>query len=221
MKKLHLICHQCGSSGSVQVDITDEGYYEALCPNGHQLQFVLQQQLFEILFQMALHGIIDGHYREAVTSFASAMERFYEFYIKFISRKDGISKKDIDEAWKPIGKASERQLGAFIFTYLSENKLAPRLISNKWTEFRNDIVHKGAIPKREKVIEYGQAVLEIIEPLLNELKRKYPDHIRANVFEHQLELNLKHCAHGGGICWFTFQSLSTTVYTIETPLRKS
>lgn len=46
-----------------------------------------------------------------------------------------MSKKEIDDAWKPLGKASERQLGAFIFTYLNERKVAPRLLSDKWTKF--------------------------------------------------------------------------------------
>jgi hypothetical protein len=207
--KLNLHCYECRSSEPIQVDITDQGYYEATCPKGHQLQYILQQQLFEILFQIALYAIIDGYYREAVTSFASSLERFYEFYVKFISNKNGLTKKDIDDGWKPLSKASERQLGAFVFTYLNECKVAPRLINNKWTEFRNSVIHKGTIPKREEVVQYGQAVLNVLEPVLNELKLKYPNEIRASVLAHQLSVSKKNGNTEGGICWFTFVSLST------------
>lgn len=207
--KLNLFCYECGSSEPVKVDLADGGYYEAICPNGHVLKYILQQQQFEILFQMAMHAICDGYYREAVSSFASSLERFYEFYIKFISEKNGIPKKLIDEAWKPISKLSERQLGAFVFTYLNERRIAPALIADKWTTFRNEVIHKGSIPKREKVVEYGQAVLEVIEPILNELKVMYPEQIRLNVIMHKFEVSQQHGFTESGICWFTFVSLST------------
>ena len=35
---------------------------------------------FELLFELGINALIDGYPREAVSSFASALERFYEFF---------------------------------------------------------------------------------------------------------------------------------------------
>ena len=65
-----------------RVEICDDGKYEVTCTRGHKETVILQQQKFEILFEIGAHAIIDGYYREAVSSFAASLERFYEFSIK-------------------------------------------------------------------------------------------------------------------------------------------
>jgi hypothetical protein len=57
--------------------------------------------------------------------------------------------------------------------YLLEVGSKPTLLSNNKTEFRNDVIHKGEIPSREKAIAYGQAVLDVIRPHLILLRTTY------------------------------------------------
>ncbi|WP_238149350.1 hypothetical protein [Arsenophonus endosymbiont of Aleurodicus floccissimus] len=66
------------------VEFKNDGRYEITCQNGHSSITFLQQQKFEILFDIGACAIIDGYYREAVSSFTSALERFYEFFIKVV-----------------------------------------------------------------------------------------------------------------------------------------
>ena len=50
----------------------------------------------------------------------------------------------------------------------------PQLLSTTKTEFRNDVIHKGRIPSRDEAINYGQAVLDVIRPILKQVRKKYP-----------------------------------------------
>ncbi len=75
------------------INIRDDGIYEATCPEGHKTYTLLQQLLFEVLFDIGAYAITDGYYREAVSSFTASLERFYEFYVKVISLKYGVSPK--------------------------------------------------------------------------------------------------------------------------------
>src|SRR3989337_476368 len=110
------------------VDIRDDGLYEITCQNGHTTITALQEQKFEVLFDIGAHAIFDGYYREAVSSFISSLERFYEFYIKVISREQNVSPEEFNQCWKMVARHSERQLGAFICLYLFENKKSPNVL---------------------------------------------------------------------------------------------
>ena len=139
------------------------------CPKGHQTITVLTQQNFEVLLALGTYAIVDGYYREAVSSFASSLERFYEYYIKVIAIKHGVSTDELKNAWDKIGKQSERQLGSFIFSYLLENKKAPDVLPSKKVEFRNEVIHKGLIPTRTKAEEFGVIVLQLIRSHYSQL----------------------------------------------------
>ncbi len=73
------------------VELRDDGRYEFTCENGHTTVTVLQEQKFEVLFDLGAHAILDGYYREAVASFTSSLERFYEFFIKAALFENDIS----------------------------------------------------------------------------------------------------------------------------------
>ena len=60
--------------------LADDGRYEVRCQAGHLNTVFLDNVKFELLFEMGLNALIDGYPREAVSSFASSLERFYEFY---------------------------------------------------------------------------------------------------------------------------------------------
>ena len=158
--------------------VNNDGLYKVNCHKGHQSLTVIDNINFEILFDYSINAIADGYYREAVSSFTSAMERYYEFFIKVVLKASGNSFSDIDNIWKTISHQSERQLGAYVIlysqTFLEESDL---LNNNKETKFRNSVIHKGYIPSKDEAVNFGNRVMEIIEGSLIKLKSKYPKEV--------------------------------------------
>ena len=72
-------------------------------------------------------------------------------------------------------KQSERQIGAFYILQLLEFGETKFIISDKWINFRNKVIHQGYIPKSDEAIDYGQYILSIIDLILIELKNKNPE----------------------------------------------
>lgn len=193
MMLLDLICFDClmeqvnkGVSKDVGSEpimtpfepVNNDGLYKVNCHKGHQSLTVIDNINFEILFDYSINAIADGYYREAVSSFTSAMERYYEFFIKVVLKASGNSFSDIDNIWKTISHQSERQLGAYVIlysqTFLEESDL---LNNNKETKFRNSVIHKGYIPSKDEAVNFGNRVMEIIEGSLIKLKSKYPKEV--------------------------------------------
>lgn len=165
-----------------RVEFKDDSYYELTCSSGHTTATVLQQHKFEILFDIGAHAILDGYYREAVSSFTSSLERFYEFSIRVILEKCSESDDLFLAAWKKVSSQSERQLGAFIFLWASMFKEDPSLLSQGMTTFRNEVIHKGKIPTKEEAMKYGDAVLEAIIPKMKALQEVLPDQVGSSIF---------------------------------------
>ena len=124
---------------------------------------------------------MDGYYRDAVASFSSSLERFYEFYIASILFKNGVSDNDIAENWKTVSNSSERQFGAFAFVYLLEEKIVPpgiesvkpkELGGKQFKNFRNNIIHRGDIPNKEQALCFGQTILDYIVPIFFSISEK-------------------------------------------------
>jgi hypothetical protein len=67
--------------------LTDDGTYEVRCGRGHISSVRLLNAKFELLFEMGLNALVDGYGREAVSSFAASLERFYEFYWRCVTRQ--------------------------------------------------------------------------------------------------------------------------------------
>ena len=166
------------------VEFRDDGRYEVTCPKGHKSVTILQQQKFEVLFDIGAYAIVDGYYREAVSSFTSSLERFYEFFVKAVLLNKGIDEQVFKKTWKLVASHSERQLGTFIFIYTTEFGTPPTLLSNRKVQFRNEVIHKGKIPTRQEALDYGQAVLDVIRPILKQVKEKYPEGVQKTVFQH-------------------------------------
>lgn len=188
--RLPLICMKCFDEAGkpdhccYPAILQDNGLYEVTCRKGHKTATCLQQQKFELLFELAANAILDSYYREAVTSFTSAAERFYEFYLRVSAAKQGLSHDILSKAWGKISAQSERQYGAYVFLYTVENHSLPPLLSNNHIQFRNDVVHKGKIPSREETIAYGNAVLDVISPVLTQLKTRDHEHVMTIVQQH-------------------------------------
>lgn len=177
--KLQMLCHECLpndplvgigiADAFMDVELTHEGSYLCQCPKGHRFITHLQNEHFQMLFELATVAISDGYYREAVTSYTAALERYYEYCIRVFCVAQDVDLNIIDATWKHVGKLSERQFGAYAFLYATAFKKAPVVLTNKRTEFRNDVVHKGHIPNATQALEYGESVREIICASLTEL----------------------------------------------------
>lgn len=181
--RLYLSCLRCAFDPAVlkrkplavqrqyAVLYNEDGVYQFPCDEGHQVAIVLQAPRFAVLAEVALQAIIDGYFREAISSFAAALERFYEYYLRVLAIKNGVSTDSFDDAWEELKSSSERQLGAFVLAYTLENRSAPLL--PKIAPSRNRVVHKGEIPTEQKAFEFGQTVIDFIHPLLGDLKIRY------------------------------------------------
>ena len=148
----------------------DIGSYEFTCARGHQFIATSQTLRFENLFDIGSHAILDGYFREAVTSFAASLERFFEFYVEVFSHQQGLDHLTYEKAWKLIRNQSERQYGAYVFAYLARNRKLPAVLSDDNVAVRNAVVHKGKIPSRAEALTFGQNVMDIVLPEIKELR---------------------------------------------------
>jgi hypothetical protein len=110
--KIPMMCTTCfqneqdGVKSVESLDLNDRGRFKITCQNGHTSIVFLNHQKFQILFEIGINAIIDGYYREAVSSFTSSLERFYEFFSKVICITRGIEWTAIEETWKNVSKQS-------------------------------------------------------------------------------------------------------------------
>ncbi len=180
-------------------EIRDDGLYSLTCNKGHTVTTVIQEQKFEILFDFGAMALIDGYFREAITSIAAALERFYEFYITATCLKHEIDLTKFQDTWRHVSSQSERQFGAYLFTYLIDhNGETPPIIDNErpdidgftkkniktWKEFRNAVVHKGYIPSIAETLAYGNIVYSHLNNLISDLKNRSSDAVKKLTFYH-------------------------------------
>ena len=202
--RLRIPCMACfradgrPSDEAVSVEIRDDGLYVASCSRGHVTLTAIQAQKFEILFDSGAMALLDGYPREAVASMAAALERFYEYCVLVICLKHGVAHEAFVNAWAAVTRQSERQLGAFLFLYLLQNKkpldrsivdarpaaTADARNRRSWTEFRNHIIHQGYIPSSEEVLGYGDLVYQFIYRLIGELRTTCSESMEQATFLH-------------------------------------
>ena len=177
--KLPLVCSECMHNDSAAniiavTGIRDDNCYEVKCPKGHTAFVILQQQRFEILFQLGAYAIVDGYYREAISSFTSSLEQFYECFIRAVLIERGETTENIQSAWKRVAAQSERQLGAYMFLHLRETGAVPKLLTQTNVELRNAIIHKGQFASRDDAMGYGEEVLGILRLGVQRVRENYP-----------------------------------------------
>jgi hypothetical protein len=163
---------ELGGNESYFLEINDENIYEYECQRGHKSFSQLSEEKYVLLFDLASLALLDGYAKEAVSTFASAYERFVEFCIKVICINKSIAFEDFLKTWKNMIKQSERQIGAFYILQLLEFGETKYVIADKWVNFRNKVIHQGYIPKSTEAIEYGQYILTMIDLITGELKCK-------------------------------------------------
>jgi hypothetical protein len=185
--RILITCQKCenlkdhsGGAGFVlySTDLLDEGFVKLHCENGHHTLMTINAHKFELLAEVGMNAIVDGYRREAVSSFSSALERFQEFYIRVAATSKNLPVETVNAAWKPVSRQSERQLGAFIFVHTLTEGTPPPMLASKCAEFRNDVIHKGAIPTEQEATNYAQAVIDVINPTLGILRAQHASAVR-------------------------------------------
>lgn len=173
---LRLFCPICAKavadkkleSASVEVPSpmvrpSEDGCYDVKCGLGHESQVYVRNLKFELLFDMGIHALYDGYPREAVSCFASSLERFYEFFWRVEQARFEVPEDEVDRSWKALAKQSERQLGAYVAARLTLSQEAPNLPNpNTHVKLRNRVIHQGYIPTAEEAIDFGDFVLDLI-----------------------------------------------------------
>ncbi|MDD3392224.1 MAG: hypothetical protein PHE54_01640 [Bacilli bacterium] len=170
-----LLCSKCVSeyknkkSGKVfyKVQVKDDGLYDFICDNGHNVKVMLHNKKYEILFDSGILAYFDGYYREAISSIATSFERFLEYCILIFIINLNNNYKYFYETWKYVSNSSERQLGAFYFLYLSCIKKSPPKFEK--IEFRNKVIHKGYIPTKIETYDYIKYIYEVINKISKEI----------------------------------------------------
>jgi hypothetical protein len=198
--KITVHCVACANEGrglvNGRVPFSDDLVLEFACPNGHRTLISLQAHRYDVLLSVATDAIIDGCHMEAVSAFNSALERFYEFYLRYRASCNGLASSDFDKAWDHLAKQSERQLGAFILEFLFHKKCVPDLIYNNrvrkgpggnCVEFRNAVIHKGQYPREDEVLAFGQHVLDFVVPILQSIQKERPDIIAEMIRDQVVE----------------------------------
>ncbi len=197
-------CQVCKDAGFIANDsrqwasITDGRVYEYSCEHGHCTILNHQAYEFQVLFEIGCQAILDGYHREAVASFNSALERFYEFYIRAILISRSSAQSESESCWRVVKSSSERQLGAFTYVYLVEEGVAPLALDElpvgntrkkQFKSFRNNVVHGGTIPTREQALSFGQIVLDFIVPIYRNLSYKVIKGTEENLMWKVFDLN--------------------------------
>lgn len=164
------------------VHVQDHNLYRATCPEGHQLLALLDNHPFELLFQSGLEALVDGYFRESVSSFAAALERLYEFSIRVQLTSDNIADTDLETMWKSVSAQSERQLGMYIGIRTLKDARQPPMLGATQTQFRNSVIHKGYFPDGGEAFRFGEAVFKLIKDEVLRLDERYKDAVTRETY---------------------------------------
>jgi len=205
--RLEISCSKCseqialGESGVVNswvYSVSDGGIYEFECPQGHRTTTVLRTPKHEVLYAIGANAYLDGYFRDAIASFASALERYYEFALKVISRHKDIVPATFEKTWGFMQNQSERQYGAFITVWMMETGKPYTALSktkiNYWSKLRNGVIHQGKIPTPQECLEYGQYVVDIVAPIEKILRNEYAVAHKDECFAHFRDESSKRAA---------------------------
>ncbi|OOR12564.1 hypothetical protein BW897_12745 [Bacillus cereus] len=188
--KIFISCFECVKNnhqdiyGYDYLEIHSNKIYTLTCNRGHTSEVYVQEEPFEILFDMGILALLDGYYREAVSNFAASLERFHEFCVKVMLDHNRTSHDEFSKTWKYFASSSERQLGAFYISYLNTFGKAPENINEfkidgrTLSNFRNRVIHNGDFPKHQNVLEYARKIYDYMISILKEMEQEFDDAIR-------------------------------------------
>lgn len=168
-------------------ELRDDLAFNIVCPNGHKCIVILRAQRFEILFHMGMSALLDGYAREAVSSIAAALERFYEFCTKVWVIQRGGKLSTFQGTWKQLARHSERQYGAYLMLRMLESGETSKP-DQKLIEFRNRVIHQGHIPSTDEGLRYAEDVFNEIVATLTWLRPRMAEVIDKIATEELLEM---------------------------------
>jgi len=172
--KINLRCINFECHEILEVDLNNDFRYQYTCKYCDTVtKGVLTLQRFQVLFDLGIICLKKGFYKEAVSNFASSLERCYEYSIKRILYNNDKTKEEIEDIWKFIKSQSERQYGAFLFLYYN---VFGQKIETPSVKFRNDVTHNGYFPTEEETIKYAEDIFNAITKILFnivDLKKDY------------------------------------------------
>lgn len=171
-------CPHCSHEN--RAEYTDSNIHDIRCGRcGKRYCVFVRKHKFEVLFDLGTRALLDGYAREAVSSFAAAQERFFEFYVRaFTLERAANSAQPFEEAvaaleatWRHVVSQSERQLGMFALAYLLREGAEPDFLTPKalGSDFRNKVIHRGYLPTTDEVNAYAARVFGLIDRLLRQL----------------------------------------------------
>jgi hypothetical protein len=191
-----IVCNECsqlnhGWAVFYLDTIRDDGVYIGKCPKGHTNAVATQTLRHEMLFEIALNAISDRYYREAISSFAASVERYYEFSIRVIAKHKRLSQDVLEQSWRLIAAMSERQTGAYMLLYAAAfDKVAPSL-NQEMTKLRNNVIHKGVLPELGDVISFGEASYNVIQTGIQNLRATCLEEVNRQLVEHMQQTSQK------------------------------
>lgn len=187
--KIQIPCTQCAETGHITdkdiktpyipsypywdyptIQLENWPYHEFECPKGHKHRYTLSNHLYQVLFQQATYCLQDGYYRESILTYHTALERFFEYCIEALCYSTE-NFKHFGDIWDKIKKQSERQLGAYYFTWYITTGTMPELLDESKVSIRNNVVHKGNLSNETEAKTYGEYVFTYIrhaEDILND-----------------------------------------------------
>lgn len=184
-----IVCLECNPDGgsvgnsvlsSVLLDLRPDGdgRYMSECSRGHQRIVALRQQKFEILFELAACAIRDGQYRHSVSSCTASLEDFHEFFLRAMAYQNGIKKERFDAAWKLLGINPRNRHEAYLLNYRNFCARPPVLLTPDQNDWKDSVMQKVKIPRREECVTFGQAVLHVLQTAVEDARNAFPDGVK-------------------------------------------
>lgn len=142
------------------------------CLNGHKNLVYFQINRAEALLEQGLESFINHNYRDSIANFSSGLERLYELTIFVILRESGLSEELICLCRQFLKRRSERELGAFVVLYacrFGHSPLGNQKDFESRVRVRNDLVHNGDLPGKEKARKFGEFALDVFHRIMKDL----------------------------------------------------
>jgi hypothetical protein len=136
--------------------------YELCCPNGDKAVVQLGNPKHEILFQMGAYSLLDGIYRDAVSTFGSSLEEFWEFSFQVISASKGEQ--------VPVPRVRRGRKIRFENAWREVFKTEPAVLTAEEYEIRNRVMHEGYVPTEEEAFDFGNQILVRVSPAMQTLR---------------------------------------------------
>lgn len=150
----------------------DDRLANVTCSRGHKSVLIIQSPKFDVLLEAGANAFADGETLQAVTCFATALERFFEFCIEVFCSHRQMPSAIYDRMFKDMARQSERQIGAFLLLHADELGGVYE-INPKIAEFRNGAIHKGTIPTPDEAERFCGMVYKEVISLHRILLSKY------------------------------------------------